>query len=256
MRIIDDGNWEEMIAESVAAHGGKPGALPRQTAIGGLWCASRVFAEDVPLIPESQWKDRIAAKQGKWIRQKWERQKPKIKYQNGLRYCWAYSISQCCEALRAKSNQPYVELGPESLGGMVDFENAGGCMDTAIQYAADHGIACRAMIPEHCLDSTDFAVGWEQNALKHAPTEWWDLGAKDVWAETVSALLADFPIYVGLDWWGHAVMYDELQIIDGEICAHSPNTHGEGQDVILRGSQKIPSMGSFVPRVITFSMGG
>lgn len=120
-----------------------PGALPRQTSVGGLACAT-VYAEVMPLIPESEWPRRIAdmTAAGSFIGQRWKSD-PKADYQNGYGFCWAYSLAQAMMAKRAAMGLSFVQLSPESLAEDVGYRNKGNYLDSALTYTAKNGIASR-----------------------------------------------------------------------------------------------------------------
>ena len=249
---ITDDNYADVVAES-EANGFVAGALPRQTEVGGLACAP-VFAEQVPLIPQSEWNDRIArmTASGSFIGQRWKSD-PKADYQNGLSFCWAYSLAQSGMAVRAIMSQPFVQLSAESLAECTGYRNAGYYLDRAIEYAANKGIASRLTVPQNKITVSQWDPKYADERQNYMPLEWWDLGGKDVWAETVTALLQGWGCYVGYSWWRHAVFLDMLRVNNGKIEVHTPNSHGPGNDAWLSGSKAIPSMGSFVPRSMTIA---
>jgi hypothetical protein len=248
--IIDDSNWQELVSKTKTA-GYETGALPRRTEVGELACAA---VYDVPLIPESEWMDRtkemIANKAFIGDRIQFD---PKAHFQNGLKYCWGYSLCQAVEAERVDMGLDFQLLAPESLAECVGYRNQGYYLDGAIEYAAKNGISRRLYVPQHKINPSQWDGKYKDDRANFKPLEWWDLDGRDVWAKTVSVLLAGKGCYVGLDWWGHAVFYDRL-VIDGKrIGAHTPNTHDAGNDVNLFGSKAVPSMGSFAIRSCTFS---
>lgn len=254
--VIDDVNFERFLrSERNPLRDLQPGALPRTTRVGELPCAP---AGRVKLIPENEWVDRIHAMDAAkaWAQDAYDRVNPVHQYQNGLPYCWAFSLAQCVEIARAVTRQPYVQLGPESLGRAVGWRNVGNSLDSSIRCAAEYGIASRAFIQEHSRIASRYQEGWEADALNHRVEEWLDLGYHDVWAETVSVLLTGLPVYVGLRWWMHVVCYTKLVIVGGEICPYTPNTHAPTADVVLKGNRKIPDLGCFSPNVETFSFQG
>lgn len=250
--IIDDSNWQQIAEESVAA-GFLAGALPRQTQVGELECA-RVFAEEMPLIPESEWiprtKEMIANRAFVGDRIQFD---PQTHSQNGLPYCWAYSLCQAVETEIVLCGLPFQLLAPESLGEDVGWRSRGNYLDSALQYAATNGIARRQFVPQHVINPNQFNAEWKNDRKNFVPLEWWDLGGRDVWAETVTALLSGKGCYVGLDWWSHAIFYDRLVLDGNRLGVHTPNSHGPGNDVNLFGSKAIPSMGSFAIRSVTFN---
>jgi hypothetical protein len=244
--IIDDRNYS---ANPI------PGLLPRDYSVqpfGSLPYTSP-FEAAVPLIPESEWIDRLKVMAGKFVRQNYT-DTVSDKNQNGLPYCWAWSLAQCAEARRASDGQPYVELAPVSLGGSVHFRKEGNYCGAAIKYAVEHGI-CDSTFPDsqYSLSPSRWKTGWEDEAKNHKVDEFWELGnSGKMWAETVTALLSGFAVYVGLNWWSHAVMYDELVMQGSELCISGPNSWGPGQRYVLKGSRKIPSE-AYVVRSVTFS---
>jgi hypothetical protein len=247
---ITDDNFADVVREGESA-GFLAGALPRQTQIGDLVCAP-VFSEHIPLIPESEWKDRIQqmTAAGAFIGQRWQSD-PRADYQNGLGFCWAYSLSQSCMAVRHTMGQPFVQLSPESLAELTGYRNAGYYLDRAIEYTSANGIASRATVPQHKITLSQWNPAYKEERLNYMPLEWWDLGGKDVWAETVTALLQGWGCYVGYNWWRHAVFLDMLRVRNGRIEVHTPNSHGPGNDAWISGSRAVPSMGSFVLRGMT-----
>jgi len=256
MLLIGDQNYREHAAQAVLRDH-EAGCLPRQTAYGGVLCAPPA-SEHIRPLPESEWKDRIRGMQGRFIGDLMRSAKIPCKDQGRLNYCWAYSLAACIEALRLTEGQPYVELAGESLAGDVAYRNAGNSLDSALAYAAEHGLSERVAVPAYSLRTSEWQQGWKTDALLHRPLEWWDLDGEQVWAQTVTALLCGLPVYVGLAWWGHAVMYTGLAIAsDGEIVPEFRNSWGSdyGDDgyAQLSGRHKVPSRGSFVPRAATFS---
>ena len=253
-RIIDDTNWRQFLDEEEAAGRPAKGALPR--GLDGrkpLSVSTRVFSEDVPLIPESEWADRIRyMTEHKLFLGDRIQFDPRAHSQNGLNYCWAYSLAQGVEAELVRNGQPFSLLAPESLGEDVRWRNAGNYLDSAITYAAQHGIARRKYVPQHEINSSKFDPEWKNDRANFVPLEWWDLGGRNVWAQTVTALLSGFGCYVGLDWWSHAVWYGKLVLDGNRIGVWTPNSHGPGEDRILYGSRAVPSMDSYVPRSVTF----
>lgn len=252
--FIDDNNFQEVVDASVAA-GFEAGALPRQTQIGELACAL-VFSEHIPIIPPEEWVPRIKDMQaaGGFIGQRFQPD-PKAHYQNGTPLCWAFSLGEAIEGVIVSMGQPYRLLAPESILGVCNYRKQGFYLDRALEWVAEHGMARREFVPQmYSSNPREWKQGWEQDALNNVALEWFDLGGKDVWAETVTALLSGFGCYVGYDWWSHAVFLDQLAVNDkGQIVVHSPNSHGPGNDVWLTGNKAVPSMGSFVLRSVTYS---
>lgn len=252
MLIIGDRNWQEYLHQQEDA-GFRGGALPRQTNVGGLKCA-KVYEEVIKPIPESEWEGRIkeAIERKAFPSAHLRAAKPDYKpTQNGLNYCWAWSLCGTMLVQRLTVGLSFIELAPESLGGDVNFRNAGNYLDSALAYAAKNGACERSFVPTmYSLRPSTYKTGWQDNALNHRPTEWFDLDGNS-WVNTVSALLSGFPLYVGYDWWSHAVCLVGLVIIDGEICPEVFNSHADGI-IVLSGSRKVPDLGSFAQRTTTW----
>ena len=258
---ITDSNFREVVERSKQA-GFTAGALPRRSKVGELkirvgdeMFAVPMFSKQVPLIPQSEWQSRIRAMEAAaaFIGQRWKSD-TKADFQNGLGYCWAYSLAQSTMACRAAMGQNFVQLSAESLAQCVGYRNRGYYLDDALKYAAENGIASRLYVPQHKISKDQWDAGYLDDRQNYMPAEWWDLGGADVWAETVTALLLGYGCYVGYDWWGHAVFLDRLRIgTNGKIEVHTPNSHGDGNDAWLAGNRAIPSMGSFVLRSVTYT---
>lgn len=249
--IVTDANYRDIVRQSEDA-GHLAGCLPRQTPVGGLACAP-VMSEHVPLIPESEWEDRIKFNTEKklWIGDKWQSD-PKADYQNGLGFCWAYSLCQAVMAVRKVQLQPFVQLSPESLAEDVGYRNRGNSLDSAIAYAAENGIATRKTVPQHKISPSQWDAAYKDERQNHIPLEWYDLD-ESAWKSTVAALLEGYGCYVGLSWASHAVWYDRLRINNGQIEVHTPNSHGPDQDWWLSGSRRYPDMASFALRSVTLA---
>lgn len=249
---IHDGNADSIVRQ-LADEGRSCGALPRQTSVGGVACAA-VLAEHMPLIPESEWLDRVkyCESNGIFIGQRWQGD-PEADYQNGLNFCWGYSLAQEVMAVMAAKGMPRVQLAAESLAEDVGYRNAGNGLDSAIAYAAKYGIATRATVPQYKIDPSEWDPSYLTERQKYMPTEWWDLGGADLWAETVTMLMLGHGVYAAYPWWKHAVFLDRLRIGDnGRLEVHTPNSHGPGNDVWIGGSKAVPTWGAFVIRSMTF----
>jgi len=247
---IHDGNWEQY-ARAALNTPGLCGALPRNSILGQLE-GVRPYADIIQLIPESEWPARMEAIKGKFIRQRYESFNPVLQNQGNHPLCWAFSLAQHIECVRAKENLPYHQLAPESIAGTYNFKDQGGALDDALAYIATHGVAPRSMVPLYDLDPKTFIPGWAAKSLDVVPLERFDLGAKDMWAECVTALLSGDAIYIAYDWLSHAMNMEELQYKGTEICPWLPGTWGAGQDMLVSGSHKVPSE-AYVVRQVTYS---
>lgn len=246
--IYDTDNYPENPAID-----GYRGFMPRASAVGYLEGVP-LFCESFKLIPKERWKEEAEAFEAAkaYVRYRYELMEPVAKNQGRLSFCWAFSLAQTIEAARACTGLPYVELAPETLGELTRWSNAGYYCDKALAYAIKNGIASRQFAPNLSIDPRTYKPGWKEDALKHCPLEYYDLGGNDLWAECVTALLSGFSIYVGYNWWSHAVMIDWLTFVNGELCLSGPNSWGPGQRFVLKGSKKYPNE-AFAIRSCTYS---
>ena len=250
MIFIHEGNWAEF-AEQAHSVPGLCGAFPRRTQIGGLYGA-RPYADTQELIPESQYESRYQSLVGKFARQRKEYFKPQLHNQGNHPLCWCFSLAQHLESVRANMMLPYVQLAPESIAGTYGFRDQGGALDDAISYIQSHGVAPRSMVPIYNLKPTSWPAGWEQESLNCVPLEIFDLGTKDMYSECMTALLNGESIYFGINWLAHAMNFEEIQKVGIEYCFWTPNTWGQGQDMLLSGRKKIPD-DAFVVRQVTYA---
>jgi len=251
--LITDQNWQDVVRQQEDA-GFLPGAFPRESQIGELACAA-VFSEAVPIIPQSEWAPRIkhATDNGLFIGQRWVSD-ANADYQNGTPLCHLYSLAQAIMAVRGAQGQSRIQLAAESGLGATGYRMQGGYLDKDLAWVSEHGMAAREFVPKYSNNPREWKAGWEQDALKHITLEAYDLGAHDVRAETISALLMGFGCYVGLSAFRHAVFYDMLAVsASGEIAFHAANTHGPGNDWWLTGKKAVPDLASFVIRSVTLS---
>jgi hypothetical protein len=245
-RIITDGNLEYYTFED-------SGYMPRESEYGKLEGVP-MFADAFDLIPESEWPTRIAAmaQDKAWPRDRYREQIPIHQNQNGLSFCWAYSLVQAVEMCRAVAGLKYHQLAPETLGSLVGWTNSGYYCDKALSFAQVHGIAGREFAKQYSLNSGSYVQGWQQNALLHRPAEVYDLG-RDMWREVVTALLSGFAVYTGYNRFRHAITLDSVVNQGGKIGVSSPNTwNGEQDRWTLFGSVAIPDE-AYAIRSVVFS---
>lgn len=256
MHIVDEANYLQFVNEHLTRNDGTLGLIPRDYAavpLGAMPYTSP-FTKAFPIIPESEWPDRIKAMQGRFARNLYTGT-PAEDDQDGLPYCWAFSLSQALKAARDADGQPHVDLLAESLGGSVGWRKSGNYCGAAIQWAAEHGFCDRSFSPHrYNLSPSTWKPGWQEEAKNHRVLEWYELGHVNMRAEVCTALVLGYSVYVGLDWAGHAMCFDELLYHDGKLSIHTPNTWGVGNDWILSGVKMIPSE-AYVVASTTWSKG-
>lgn len=183
------------------------GPLPRQ-------CYRDADVEGAPETPLEQWPDLIAdleRRRGTLLHV--FRDSPlKVKDQKQLGYCHAASPTGAFELLRESQGLPYVELSLGSVGGPVTgYRNEGAWIIDDLQQVVEQGIASTEFVPMLQVSRSGWKPGAVENAQLHRAEEFWRLSRRNV-LQTGSALLAGFPVCVGLNWWGHAVTL--VRVID------------------------------------------
>ena len=254
--VIDDRNYRDMIRQQkdagfhagymgrVAPYGEMPHAIPAE--------------EGFTLIPRGEWDDRIKQKDAEksWLHDLIRDVQPCL-FQNGLRYCHAYACASTIMTQRIVQGLPHVPLCPESIGGPItNWMNRGAYIDDDLAQAVKGG--CCAMSYQDKLLSTSprlWKPGWEQDALNHRITEWWDVPSEKAFDYAMSAALLSLPSQIGLNWWAHSVEYSLKARRNGnryEILFF--NSHGEsygdkGYAWLAEGKGTPDSM--FIPRQVT-----
>lgn len=251
--LITDSNWTVLKQEY--------GVLPRFIRYGSKEALKQglIPIETYPdkLIPESEWKERIAEAHQKRMMpiHHFEDVGVKGKNQGGTNYCWAYGIASALEACRLQEAQPYRRLAPATLGWLVNWRNVGYYLADTIRGAHERGIASSEYAPDGTTNSKTFKDGWEQNGLRHRPLEWFDTGGRGERDEReasmvkycVSLLLMGLPGYIAYNWWGHALMMAGIEWAEGQLYNLkwiAWNSHGDGR-IELTGSRGVPDEAYF-----------
>lgn len=211
----------------------------------------RALPSEMPLIPRSEWKDRIAEK----IAQKSQisdiliaRGIPSTD-QNGHGYCWAYSTGGCVIALRALQNSPYVKLNPHSVAAIIKGgRDEGGWCGLSAQFLTANGIASEKFWPEHSRSLSNDTSDCRANMALHKVTEdWVDLGQQVydrnlTFDQLATCLLLNIPCAVDFNWWGHSVMAVDL-VDENSIRIRNSWTDGWGDRgfSVLTGSKAKPN---------------
>jgi len=252
--VIDDSNYVDF---EESADFGK-GWEPRPEQNDG-------FAAPFPLpvIPKSEWKDRI--EQGErtksFLSHLGDRAGIKRKNQKRTNYCWIHGPVSAMEYLRAAAGEPYVELSPASVGApMTNYANAngdpagvGGWGTKGLKYLSEVGCCTAETWPNNQINRKyDTAASRVQRA-NYRVTEWWDVRSGNI-DQLMTCLLLRIPVPVGLGWWRHLVLaVDPVVDRNGQFGFKFDNSYGDwgdnGRGVVL-GSRAIPN-DACAPRVVT-----
>lgn len=252
--VIDDGNYREVcgvLAPDNPLSGGherRSGIKPRdfgKHSYGSLSFAKIYEDSGIKPVPKSDWST-IARRQiasGRTLKHLSDAANLPCLDQDGLSYCHTYSLAGAVHLRRRQQGLPHVDLSPESVGGPVTgFRNEGAWCGDDLAQAMKVGYCVASMVPQYDYRGRKWEKGWEENADRYKIVEAVDLSSNDIWANTVSCLLSLIPVFVGLDWWGHAVYYvgltENLDIIFRNSWGTSYGENGYG---ILAGHKKVPS---------------
>lgn len=189
-------------------------------------------AFDLPLIPRSEWKDRI---------EEMERTKTRLsdivkqagiepKNQNGTNYCWCNAVITAIEALRARMNLPYVKLSPASVAAPVKgYSNSGGWGGEALEYIVKHGVASVDFWPANAI-SRQYFDSSRDNAKLHIVTEWLDLKPRS-FDQKMTLLLNRIPVPSGYNWMRHEMCgFDPTIDANGNFGCIDRNSWGKNQE--------------------------
>ena len=129
--------------------------------------------------------------------------------QDGLGFCWAWSLTGNLMDLRAREGKPTVLLSPVSLGWLVNWRNQGNYLESAIRGIKERGVCSMEYTPDpHSLNYRQYKEGWEEDALDHRLAEVWDLDngsdARMI-QHAISVLATGSSLHICYLWWGHAL---------------------------------------------------
>ncbi len=248
-QVFDESNWFTLLRRP-ATEDGLPQCLPRATRYGsdsarrlGLipmeeYPEPLVAWNDVPAVIERCHRETIFPlyhQRAAGVMDPWD--------QDGYGYCWAYGLTAAVMGCRAVEGQPAIRLSPFSLGWLVGWRNSGYFCDRAIAGARERGIAPVDYVPEYVLNPSRFRPGWEAEAKRFRPLEWWDVntgrGKQETIRQCLTILATGRPLYVAYMWWGHALECVGMRYEAGGVVWQLWNSHGDGV-IEIAGTRGVP----------------
>ena len=234
MFVIDDRNYRDVMKRA-EDRGYLPGLNPEPPEFSaGTVPSLPAFSETFPLIPRSEWPDRIRAR-GENTLAKLIRQRGIPTFdQDGTNWCWGHAATKAACACLAVQGTPRV-LAPESVAGPASgWRNRGGTLTEAFGQLSVGGACTRDFVASaNTVRESALKANWQENAALHRAGERYSLIGAKLWDQIVSALLGPFAIACGVAWWSHALCYlDPVLLDDGTVGVMHDNSHGEsyGED--------------------------
>lgn len=217
---------------------------------------------DMPLIPKSEWSDRIKHLSANEALLSHVRGDLPSYDQNGQGFCWFYSNTGVVTILRKKANMPYIRFSAHAGACKIkNFKDEGGWCGLSAKFWKERGCPSTAFWAEKSMSKQyDTEATWA-NAAQHKVTEDWVDVARPVYdqnltfEQVVSCLLSGIPCAVDFNWWGHSVCaLDVVEVEPGDFGIRIWNSWGDGWGErgmsVLRGSKARPD-GAVALRVTT-----
>jgi hypothetical protein len=190
-------------------------------------------------IPRSEWRDRIAEGHAKKTFPIYHqlRKKVPIKNQRRTPFCWINSVTGAIQSIRAVAGWDTIALSSASAGAPgKNYRSEGGWTGEAIGYIQKYGLVPEDQWPNDAIDKSYFR-GTREVAELYGIGQWFELRAKN-FDEVMTCLLMNYPVPVGLLWWGHSIFYSAPVYESGAYGVIGDNSWGpewenEGRTVLM-----------------------
>lgn len=229
-------------------------------------------AVNVPLIPQSEWSDRIKELQAKKallsdvrLRGNFGNTIPSLD-QGQVGYCWAHDPTHAVMILRALANLPYVPLSAYAVAATIkNGADEGGWAALAVEFIQKYGVPAQQYWPQGDRNyRARNTPEMQQSAAQHKITQGWiDLAApvysRDLsFPQVMTLLLSGVPVCGDFNWWGHSVcLLDPVEVEPGSFGVRIWNSWsdswGDRGMGVLRGDRAIPD-GAVAPLATTASL--
>ena len=236
--VINDDNYRQhLIGPAGKAKGFLGSRMRPRSAIEGR----KTFNDlGIPLVPESEWKDRIEEREANKATLKdfsIDAGLP-CKDQGRTNYCWINAPTHCSEIVNLLTTGQVISLSPASAGARIkNFANVGGWGSQGLKWMGDHGVNRSSDWPDNEIDRKYNTPENQQKALEFLVVEEYQLQTLQ---ERISCLFANIPIADGYNWWSHEVTGID-PVWNGRIALRSRNswgmTYGDRGFFVLEGSK-------------------
>ncbi len=160
-------------------------------------------------------KQRDAARSG--LRHILDSKKVPCKDQDGLPFCWIYSGVHTVEIAYAVQGDGYVPLSATAAGTMITGgQSRGGYGAEAIEFLSKHGTCREQDWPEHRVDLRYRNSKVDEISQQNIITDWGELPSGNL-DQLAAAVLNNFPVTIGLSWWGHQVTIIDVVLLANDI---------------------------------------
>lgn len=221
---IHDGNWQQFAPppDQLVIVDGKPmarGLIPRNFKTHPQGYLPKAPPFDLPLIPRSEWAERIAEMEATKSRLSDIRMKAgpnggmiPSRDQNGRGYCWQHSGVSALLLLRAFANLPYADLSAYAPACLEKkYRDEGGWGAEGLRMLQTLGVPTSEFWPQRAVSSKYDTPEMRANAALHKPVEdWADMNAAEydrnlTFDQNMTLLLSRLPSIVDFNWWSHSV---------------------------------------------------
>jgi hypothetical protein len=218
--LIHDGNAHEYAHRDPVVDGERKsrGLVPRNYEANPVGYLGKIcppfHAVDLPLIPRSEWSQRIKDMEsaGSRISDVVLAANVPCLDQDGKGYCWAHSSAGALMALRALMNEPTVALSAYAVACVIkNYRDEGGWGALSLDFITSRGVPSEKFWPMKSMDrGNDKPETWANAALHKTVEAWVDLQAAQydrnlTWDQVMTLLLSRVPVVVDYNWWGHSI---------------------------------------------------
>lgn len=222
--IIGDHNWQQ---HALAPTGQAMGLVPRNFATSPVGSVQYTPVFSLPVIPQSEWKDRIkeqlrtGRRNSDFRRTGWNGNLIPALDQNGKGYCWTHSTIQAIQIQRAVRGLPYLGLSAYAVACIIKgYRDEGGWCGESLKFLVERGVPSEIYWPQRSMDrANDKTATWEDAAKNKVSEGWYDLsspiwGQKLSFDQDITCRLLNLLIAEDYNWWGHSVC--GMDVVDGE----------------------------------------